>query len=179
MLHSPDEVFRASEADRQKPRSEMKCWRLESERAKLFVPEISGKALQIKNVVELSFLRPSAVPEVLKNMNERTMLRSNEESETEPWRLLWYSGRGLIFRIATAKGAPLMRSPVQRRGRRLAELLRSAPAIQLTCVKPRSKISMMRASAPAYKRWLDRPARILGPPGLMFTQPFALYDRTS
>lgn len=35
----------------------MKYWRLESETPKLFVPEDSGEALQIKDVVELSFLR--------------------------------------------------------------------------------------------------------------------------
>jgi hypothetical protein len=35
----------------------MKYWRLESETTNLFIPEDSGEALQIKNVVELSFLR--------------------------------------------------------------------------------------------------------------------------
>jgi hypothetical protein len=50
MLHAPDDVL-------QEARSGMKCWRLESEMPKLFMPENSGKALQIKDAVELSFLR--------------------------------------------------------------------------------------------------------------------------
>jgi len=50
MLHASDEVFHASEADPQEVRSGMKSWCLESETPKLFVPENSGKALQIKNV---------------------------------------------------------------------------------------------------------------------------------
>jgi hypothetical protein len=35
----------------------MKYWRLESETPRLFMPENSGEALQIKDAVELSFLR--------------------------------------------------------------------------------------------------------------------------
>ena len=54
----------------------MKCRRLESETPTLFIPEDSGEALQIKNVAELSFLVPEAMPEVLKKMNERTALWS-------------------------------------------------------------------------------------------------------
>jgi hypothetical protein len=57
MLHASNEVFHVSEADPQEVRSGMKSWRLEFEVPKLFVPENSGKALQIKNVAELSFLR--------------------------------------------------------------------------------------------------------------------------
>ena len=57
MLHAPDEALHVSEADPQEVRSGVKSWRLESETPKLFVPENSGKALQIKNVAELSFLR--------------------------------------------------------------------------------------------------------------------------
>ena len=57
MLHAPDEPLHVPEADPQEVRSGMKSWRLEFETPKLFVPENSGKALQIKNVAELSFLR--------------------------------------------------------------------------------------------------------------------------
>jgi hypothetical protein len=57
MLHSTDEVFHVSEADPQEVRSGMKCRRLESETPELFIPEDSGETLQIKDVVELSFLR--------------------------------------------------------------------------------------------------------------------------
>lgn len=57
MLHASYELLHMSEADPQEPRSGMKYWRLESETPKLFVPEDSGEALQIKDVVELSFLR--------------------------------------------------------------------------------------------------------------------------
>jgi hypothetical protein len=39
----------------------MKYRRLESEMAKLFPPERSGEALQIKNVVEISFLRSGEI----------------------------------------------------------------------------------------------------------------------
>jgi hypothetical protein len=57
MLHSTDEVFHVSEADPREVRSGMKCRHLEPETPKLFIPEDSGEALQIKDVVELSFLR--------------------------------------------------------------------------------------------------------------------------
>jgi hypothetical protein len=57
MPHASYELLHVSEADPQEPRSGMKYWRLESETTNLFIPEDSGEALQIKNVVELSFLR--------------------------------------------------------------------------------------------------------------------------
>ena len=57
MLHASYELLEMSEADPQETRSGMKCQRLESETPKLFIPENSGGALQIKDVVELSFLR--------------------------------------------------------------------------------------------------------------------------
>jgi hypothetical protein len=57
MLCASSELLHVSEADPQEPRSGMKCWRLESETPTLFIPEDSGEALHIKDVVELSFLR--------------------------------------------------------------------------------------------------------------------------
>ena len=93
------------------------------------MPEISGKALQIKNVVELSFLRPSAVPEVLKIMNERTMLRSNEESETEPWRLFGIAV-GLNFSYRDCEGRSLDAQPGA--ASRTAVLVAYGPSMRTT-----------------------------------------------
>jgi hypothetical protein len=57
MLPASDEALHVPQADPQQVRSRMKCWRLESETLRFFVPENSGEALQIKDAVELSFLR--------------------------------------------------------------------------------------------------------------------------
>lgn len=56
MLHARMKRFKCPKRLPQEPRSGMKCWRLESETPKLFMPENSSKALQIKDVVEFSLL---------------------------------------------------------------------------------------------------------------------------
>jgi hypothetical protein len=60
MLHATDEVFHVPEADPQEVRLGMRSRRLESETPELFIPEDLGKALQIKNVAGLSFLRSAS-----------------------------------------------------------------------------------------------------------------------
>jgi hypothetical protein len=56
-LHASDEVFHVPEADPREVRFDMKSWRLESETAELFTPENSSEVLQIKDVVDFTFLR--------------------------------------------------------------------------------------------------------------------------
>jgi hypothetical protein len=64
----------------QMPRFRMKVQRLESEMPKLFRPEIAGQSLQIKIVVELSFLGFEPGSKAVKKMIERPVLQSNQKA---------------------------------------------------------------------------------------------------